>query len=196
MAPIPQQPSWFSHPLLFLSLQAGGFCIAFGTSSQNFPFSTKHCTPKHARKHSALSSTKLPGQFKGCCTEGRACRGGAELHFCRSSLLPWLPHTTQPPYSFPSQQPDPITQKDTARAGGGSLPPGSACRSPDFIFIYYYSLLLFICSFLFLFHFEHAQLCHLGFAENVNRKSSIQMQPFIAWIHFPSSTAPVLPPWN
>lgn len=28
------------------------------------------------------------------------------------------------------------------------------------------------------------------------KKSCIQMQPFIAWIHFPSSTAPVLPPWN
>lgn len=54
--------------------------------------------------------------------------------------------------------------------GEGCLPRGSACRSLYFIFIYYYSSLPFIYSILFLFHFEHGQLCHLGFAENVNKK--------------------------
>lgn len=100
-------------------------------------------------------------------------------------LLPHqlLPCTTQPPSLGISWQHLPSLAAPFQTQGTQRVP--SAQHSLGFIFIYYYSLLLFIYSLLFLFHFEHAQLCHLGFAENVNKKKKekkncIQMQPFIA----------------
>lgn len=60
--------------------------MAFGTSGQTFPFSTKHYSPKHARKHSALSGTKLPGQVKATGLQ----RGRKSSQ--QRSQAPLLPH--------------------------------------------------------------------------------------------------------
>lgn len=95
-----------------------------------------------------------------------------------------FPTSLNHPCSFPRHRLVPPSQIDAARAGGGRLPQGSARRSLDFIFIYYYSLLLFIYSFLFLFPFERAQLCHLGFAENVNKKAAFKCS--LSWHEYVS----------
>lgn len=149
MAPSPQQPPWFSHPLLFLSPQAGGFYMAFGTGSQNFPFSTKHCTPKHARKHSALSSTKLPGQFKAT----RLQRGRKSLQW--RSWAPLLPH--QPlPLTFPHHpttlllpQPSVWSHFPDGQGSGRRREP-SARLSMSLAWFHFYLLLFFTTIYLFI----------------------------------------------
>lgn len=82
---------------------------------------------------------------------------------CTINLLPWASAgSTHPGHQLAA----PSQTRGTQRV------PSTRLRqhSLSFVFIYYYSLLLFIYSLLFLFRFEHAQLCHLGFAENVNKK--------------------------
>lgn len=146
--------------------------MALGQAAK-ISLSQHNLAPQNTQENAQLTA-------RGCLGRAKPWEPRKNL-FQRSPALP-LPHqpllpcTSQPPSLGISWQHHPRLaappQTSTARAIRGRLPQASPQRSLGFIFIYYYSLLLFIYSLLFLFRFEHAQLCHLGFAENVNKKKA------------------------
>lgn len=123
--------------------------------------------PRQATAPPASSSLHHPTSFPG--------------HQLATPFFPAWYHLSQPSTTFPawyhlSQSGSPFLP--SLAPPSQPLLQDSARRSHGFIFIYYYSLLLFIYSLLFLFHFEHAQLCHLGSAENVNKKEKKRKAAF------------------
>lgn len=126
--------------------------------------------------NSALSGTKLPGQVNamGLQHGRKSCSGGAELCSCPTSLLPWLPVPPNRLHSFPSHRLAPLFP-DWRRLGRQRVP--SARHSMPLAWFHFYLLLFFTTIYLFIPIFISlwtCPACHLGFAENVNKKAAFK----------------------